>query len=1460
MKKVFLSLVFVAVSAMAFAQQWTSIGKSNPAGPEVKLVSSSEKQVVVDFTLGGFYMTKVSTPNGDQFVVSVPEMATSLEAGAPNLPHFPVPVLIGDLAEMSVKVSDGDFTDYNVEVAPSKGNISRQVDPKDVPYTYGEMYSQNAFYPAAQATLDAPYILRDFRGQNIVVRPFAYNPVTKTLRVYHHLTISMNKVSDNGENQKLNRKKGAVKMDSEMLQSYQRRFINFGQNEAKYTFVTDNGELLVICADQFMEGMQEFVAWKNQSGRPTTMVSVSEVGGNNDNTIKSYIQSVYNDPNRNLAFVLFVGDYEHITPHSVHSVSGERSDNWFGQLEGNDHYDEVMVGRFSVQTDAHVANHVNKVIYYERDMPEGLTWVNKGLGIGAIGAGSGHYGEDDYQHIDLIRDTLEHYTYEHVTELHGGGGASASTISSTINDGVSIINYCNHGNENGWAVANYSTSHVNALVNDYMWPINWSVACLTGKFNYGGANGECFAEAWMRATNNSTGAPTGAIGGMFPWMSLPWIPPMYGQDEMVNILCEWSNADKFSHTFGGASLNGNMFVIDMSGSSGYDTHDTWILFGDPTLMVRTDNPVSMNVGVNPAALMLGMSTLEITAENTPFGIATLMMDGEVISTAYIQDGAANLEFAPMTNVGNATLTVIGYNKVTEIINIEVLPAEGPYVTVSGYEPNFSAVNQETYLSMTFKNIGIDPTDDATTVTLSCADERLTLINSSAEFDVLPAEETVTLNNAFSFIVAEGVEDGERFQIDVEMNCGTMSWTGKAIITAGQAILDYAGVDWAGAFVPGETVTLVANFQNIGHYMATNAIASISCDNSYVSIVNESVEIGTIDPSGMAMCTFNIVIDAACPETEQILVNFTMTADGGLTAEGNVTMKNSCIVVFELSDSYGDGWNGNQLVISFSDGTPSQNLTLSSGNSETINIEFGKGVHVTLSWINGQYTYECSFCVKYEDGTLIYQSSNISSGQLFEFDVNCNGSAPIYVEPVNNLTAEIDGFQVILTWNVQAKDNATYIVYRNGLEIGRTTETTYTDEVHIEMVYTYCVVADIDGNLSVPSCVVIEFFDGIAEAQTTNLTSGWNWWSTYVEADDLFDQLKTGLGDNAQQIKSSTLFVNYFSGMWIGGLSSINNESCYLIKANNACAVEMTGNQATPADHPITINPNWNWIGYPNSGSMSVENAFSNITPTNGDQVKSQNSFSTYYSGMWVGGLNTITPGMGLLYKSNSTGAMTLIYPEPNRSEELTENVTNENNHWTADYHAYPSNMTVMAVIELDDVELSGENYEIAAFANGECRGSARLMYVEPIQRYVAFLTIVGDEASELRFSLYNDETGTVETQSIASLQYETNATIGSLETPYVIRFRSTTGVNEWASSVNVFPNPVNRGERFSLGLPAVETLRATSVQIINAMGVVVETVHAPSVQTVTAPNVAGVYTLKITMEGKGTCYRKLVVR
>jgi hypothetical protein len=381
-------------------------------------------------------------------------------------------------------------------------------------------------------------------------------------------------------------------------------------------------------------------------------------------------------------------------------------------------------------------------------------------------------------------------------------------------------------------------------------------------------------------------------------------------------------------------------------------------------------------------------------------------------------------------------------------------------------------------------------------------------------------------------------------------------------------------------------------------------------------------------------------------------------------------------------------------------------------------------------------------------------------------------------------------------------------------------------------------------------------------QTTEFTSGWNWYSSYIDQNEVdgFSLLTEGLGANSIQIKAQQQYANYYEGMgWVGMLTDINNESTYKIKNAAPCTVGIIGLEALSEQHPITLTPGWNWIGYPCSEPMAIETAFSNITVTDGDLVKALNGYATYYEGWgWIGSLRTITPGMGLLYKSYSNQNTTLIYPANARGLGWVENITPDDNHWVPDLHAYPDNMTVTAIVELDGMELEGDNYEIAAFADGECRGSVPMMYVEPLDRYMALLTLSGEEATSLHFGLYNAETGEECFNADETLSFEADAVIGEVDAPFVIRFRNTTGVDEWTKSLQVYPNPVEHGQTITLGLSA-EEMGEVQVEIINALGVV-ETVHATPLQTITAPNVAGVYTLKITVEGKGTCFRKMVVR
>jgi len=386
-------------------------------------------------------------------------------------------------------------------------------------------------------------------------------------------------------------------------------------------------------------------------------------------------------------------------------------------------------------------------------------------------------------------------------------------------------------------------------------------------------------------------------------------------------------------------------------------------------------------------------------------------------------------------------------------------------------------------------------------------------------------------------------------------------------------------------------------------------------------------------------------------------------------------------------------------------------------------------------------------------------------------------------------------------------------------------------------------------------VVFDFVTVVNITQTTTFNDGWTWWSTYIETTDnnVLDQLKDGLGTSGIIIKSQAASTMYMGNNWIGTLNMIN-EGGYMLKANAEVTVDINGPEAMPENHPITLQPGWTWIGYPSTEPMSVEAALANMTPQPNDVIKGQAASSMYMLGQWRGSL-TLTPGIGLMYKSNSNSNKTLTYATPSKMTEAEAKPIET--HWDANYSAYPTNMTVLAVVELDGEELNSEQYELAAFANGECRSSVAMMYVEPLDRYMALLTISGEEADNLHFGLYNTETGEECFATDETLTYETDAVIGSPDEPFVIRFRNTTGVDEWANSLQVFPNPVEHGQTITFGM--ADDMGEVQVEIINALGMV-ETRRATSLQTIAAPNVAGVYTLRITVEGKGTCYRKLIVR
>ncbi|MBN2894211.1 MAG: hypothetical protein JXL97_20235, partial [Bacteroidales bacterium] len=745
MRRVFLFLILILGFASAFSQNSKT------------LLSSNENETIIKFSLNDYSFKTVQTPNGEELVINAPETANLLLAGSPDLLKMTASVIIPDKGGSKVEIITGEYEEFsNISIAPSKGNLTRDINPNDVPYTYGKPYLKDEFFPGKLTNIESPYIMRDYRGQAVHVYPFQYNPVSKTLRVYSEITVKVTYTTEAGINE-LVRTRNFDKVDFEFNQVYKNHFINYEQANSRYTPVEEEGNMLIICYDDFMDEMADFVTWKNTIGRPTEMVAISTIG-NNSTSIKNYVTDYYNS--NGLTYLLLIGDAAQITP--ITSGLGGDSDNGYAYISGSDHYLEFFVGRFSAENAGHVTTQVERSLAYEDGSTLTDGWLNRTAGIASNDGSGGDDNEMDWEHYRNMATDLLNFTYSQTLEFFDGsqggfdaaGNPTATIVGNEINNGIGIINYTGHGSETSWVTSGFDIDDINGLTNNNKLPFIFDVACVNGDFN----GNTCFGEAWLRATNSSE--PTGAIAIVASTINQSWNPPMNAQDEMVDLLVGTS-ANGIKRTFTGIAVNG-MFLMNDEDAD-FAMTDTWTTFGDPSLMVRTDDPADMTI-THDAVILFGSSDFTINC-NFNDAFACISKAGEIIGTAYVSGGQAIVPLAGSFNPGDElTIAVTGFNKVTYLANVTVVAPTGPYDILESYTINDGGNNQaefgETFnLDVTVKNVGANVSENAT-VTITTSDVYVNSFTNASDVDFgdIAADDSHTSSGKFTVTLANNVPD------------------------------------------------------------------------------------------------------------------------------------------------------------------------------------------------------------------------------------------------------------------------------------------------------------------------------------------------------------------------------------------------------------------------------------------------------------------------------------------------------------------------------------------------------------------------------------------------------------------------------------------------------------------------------------------------------------------------------
>lgn len=881
----FIYLLFSFYFTVSLSSQNSLLSKEvNKA--KIEVVSQDGYETTIKVLIDGFNMADIQTQMGTAKRLFLKNAFPFIEKNAPELLKLSTSLIIPEGYEMETEILSKKYTDYqNLLIVPSKGNLTRDVNPSSIPYIFGKIYQLNEFYPNKLAELQNPYIIRDLKGQALSIYPFQYNPITRTLRFFEELIIKI-KPSVTKNTSVINFKQ-INRVDKEFEKIYIKHFINYPYLKSKYTPVSENGKLLIICPDMFMSAVQPLANWKRISGTPTEIVDISTIG-TTSTTIKSFITNYYNT--NGLTYVILVGDAQQIP---TFTVSGGGSDNSYSYILGNDHYPDIFVGRISAENISHVQTQVQKILSYEITPQLGNGWLNRGTGI-ASQEGPGDNNEYDYQHVRLMKQDLMAYEYVAVSELYEGsqggldanGDPTAAMVSADVNNGSGIILYTGHGSNTSWGTTGFSNSDINALTNYEKWPFIWSVACVNGNF----VSTTCFAEAWMRASNN--GQPTGAIATLMSTINQSWNPPMCAQDEMVDILTEQVNGN-IKRTFGAISMHGCMKMNDVYGTQGDEMTDTWNIFGDPSLMVRTDTAKPLIVNHSSIAL-LGSTTLQVQCITNEAKVA-LSINGNLIATEFVMNNNATLTFPPLSQLDSIKVVVTAYNKIPYVGYIQVIVPNGPYVQFdnkvvrdnNGNNNQQADINELIDIDVSLKNIGVAAANGVNAI-ISTSDTNVQIINPNCQFGNIAQGSSLTKQSAFTIKVKNNYFDQHQVEFNINISDNSSnSWNNSfgLVLNAPKfelgnvLILDTISGNSNFLLDSGEVAVITIPVINSGHSQSNLSSTELIPVSNNVIIQSSSIfQIPLIDAGGVYYAVYQIKVNSASPGA---LIEFQFDINSGL---------------------------------------------------------------------------------------------------------------------------------------------------------------------------------------------------------------------------------------------------------------------------------------------------------------------------------------------------------------------------------------------------------------------------------------------------------------------------------------------------------------------------------------------------------------------------------------------------
>jgi hypothetical protein len=907
MKRNLFILLITALVPFLTKAEWVSVDKNKTSNtpPIVTILSDDITSTVIKIEIPGFDLREFISENKTYQTIDLLTEIFSAEPGNPELPYIAKILAVPDQAGISIEVIEtGEVQIFkNINLPPAR--VSWWEGQPESSYEEStKAYQSEEVYPKEYVKVEPPSVFRDFRIARISVFPIRYIPAKKEIQAVSSITVRVNYGKGEVINPKTTPKKAIAPSFGKLYSSFIFNYKNV--LETLYGGKEEGQELMLcIMPDEFITSFQIYADWKRQSGIDIHVTKFSDIGANatNPDIIKNHIADAYHNWDIPPTYVLMVGD-DGVFPKKIVTYPDYSfpDEDYFVEIDGDDYFPEMMIGRWTNQGDYRMQVMINKFLLYEKTPYTANTdWFKKG-----IVCSNNEYVSQVNTKRWVANVLMEDGNFTSVDTMMSDGdwwGGNCtydlSDVTSAINNGRSYLNYRGEGWYDGWAAScyNFSVSDVTSLNNAEKFTFVTSIGCGVAGFQSSGGN--CFGEEWIEM--GSLTAPKGASAFIGPCSNTH---TQYNNqiDKGIYIGMFQEGMD----TPGQALVRGKLYMYTVFGNEYYVEYHykIYLVLGDPSLRIWKDVPLAVNANY-PSYIPVGNNPVEFTitfaSSGQPVENAEVCVTGEEIFVTGFTDetGKATLDITALS-AETLTVTVRGGNVIPlqgtlNVIqyNVYVEPEGNPVIVdLDGNTDGLINPNENCNITYTLKNWGIQTANNVQATLSTVNTNFIDIITTNpVSFGNIAPGGTFT-GNPFQFFVKPICPIGQIITMHLHVTSTSNSWDYDYDIEVVGCVLSYNNfVVFDGGngnlnfrMDPGETVVVVLSITNIGQDVAPDVIGVLSSNDPYITILDATGSFGVMEIGSTSTNMenyFMVNVSSSCPTG--YLAEFTLNVS---TQNGN----------------------------------------------------------------------------------------------------------------------------------------------------------------------------------------------------------------------------------------------------------------------------------------------------------------------------------------------------------------------------------------------------------------------------------------------------------------------------------------------------------------------------------------------------------------------------------------------